>query len=277
MARYVSTIATYLFCAGERLLSLGYDCAMRLIDIRNLQVVSGGRLSKRLENAYLTTGILVNHHVVLGSSEGDIIIYGIASNPPQFRSQCRVTSKSSVNEFSFFSEDDLLVAHGDCVSVYSVATDSADCVITRRFDLRCLYQSPEVTLQSCSSNPHYVFGAYSNGSVVAWDWIEKEPIFAVRAHEKGCRRVKWVEPPWGPGFITGGGDGKLKSWTFPDTGYEIWHPQKSEEVDCKTIGRDDIDVYEKQNSNCLVSHYTHHGGDSDEDSEVILDSFRLLN
>lgn len=267
---------TNLFCDGDRFISLGYDTAIRVVSASTLQVISGGRLAKRLNEAYLSAGILHQNHAILGTSEDDIFVYSVIGNPPQFRSQCKVVSGGPVNQFAIHGEE-LLVAHGDRISVYTVP-DAAAGQLTRKAELRTSFlQYPEATIRSCCSNGNVVFGAYSNGAIVGWNVSESEVIFAIHAHSDGCRRILWLDAPWGPALMTAGGDGKVLCWTMPNhREFEVWRPRRCDASDGlqNRIGKScDDDEQPISHAQQLVSNFTHHTGDSDNEEDDLLGAF----
>jgi len=280
---------THLSVDDERLMSLGYDTAVRVVSLETLQVISGGRLAKRLGDAYLTSGLFVKDCVVLGSSEDDLFVYNIAGNPPGFRSQAKVMSGGPINEIIAFGNS-LLVAHGDRISHYP-SPDPQTGQLCRTAEFRTPHlQMPEYSLMSCHSADKLILGAYNNGAVIGWSISEQEPLFALRTHEEGCRRIRWQPPPWGPAFMTGGMDGKVLTWSMPlDVAqYSVWRPappvdqvgettatvigkpQSTRQdgwIDPSSEGQAEKPVARKPEQK-LISSFTHHTGDSDEDDEL---------
>jgi len=284
---------THLSVDGERLMSLGYDTAVRIVSLENLQVISGGRLAKRLGEAYLTSGLFFKDTVVLGSSEDDLFVYNVSGNPPGFRSQSKVMSGGPINEIAAFG-DSFLVAHGDRISHYP-APDSQTGQLCRTAEFRTPHlQMPEYSLLSCDSADKLVLGAYNNGAVVGWSISEQEPLFAIQTHEEECKRIRWQVPPVGPGFMTGGSDGKVLTWSLPSPidQYSVWRPSPGAdgrvgEV-ATVIGKPQLrsdgwkdDEREQRDENPLprkpeqklISNFTHHTGDSDDEDDGLVGIF----
>lgn len=213
-----SSPVTHLSCSHRRLLSLGLDAAMRVIDVRTRELLCGGRLAKRLRSDmdYLSSGYLddAQDRVFIGSSGGDIFIYDVSRNPPNFLYGVELPSKpvSAIH----MCQEILLAAHGDCISVLCREGTREDQRWVRKGSHRAKYlQNDEATVLSLATAPErqLVFGGYSDGSVAIWSMSESEALLVFKAHPNDTTQLVWLESaPWGPALLTGGGDGKVTTW-----------------------------------------------------------------
>mmetsp|Transcript_43267 Transcript_43267/g.128170 ORF Transcript_43267/g.128170 Transcript_43267/m.128170 type:complete len:534 (+) Transcript_43267:57-1658(+) len=224
---------THLFATPRKLLSLGFDTAMRVIDVRTRELLCGGRLMKRLKNEmdYLTCGYLCDHtdRAFIGTSGGDMFVLDVAKNPPNFLHTVELSSKpvTAVNVFG----DRLLVAHGDCITVVSMEEKGREKNLRKVGCHRSKYLlEPEVVILSMCVAPErsLIFGGFSDGSVAVWHRRETEAFVVIRAHACDVTQMVWLDsPPWGPALMTGGGDGKATTWSLAGGGedYVFWNPQ----------------------------------------------------
>eukprot|EP00927_Polykrikos_kofoidii_P078380 TRINITY_DN7520_c0_g1_i1.p1 TRINITY_DN7520_c0_g1~~TRINITY_DN7520_c0_g1_i1.p1 ORF type:complete len:586 (+),score=79.65 TRINITY_DN7520_c0_g1_i1:99-1760(+) len=211
---------TYLTASSKRLFSLGFDTAMRTVDVRTRELLCGGRLLKRLKSEldYLTTGYLDDERdrAFVGTSGGDVFILDIARNPPSFLHTVELGSKpvSSIT----VNKETLLIAHCECISVLSFEGKGLERRITRIGSHKAKHLTAgEVTLLSVAvaSERNFVFGGYSDGSVAIWNTHESEAFVVMQAHPNDTTQLVWVEAaPWGPALMSGGGDGKVITWSL---------------------------------------------------------------
>mmetsp|Transcript_108083 Transcript_108083/g.187531 ORF Transcript_108083/g.187531 Transcript_108083/m.187531 type:complete len:539 (-) Transcript_108083:77-1693(-) len=242
---------THLTASSRRLLSIGFDCAMRVIDVRTREPICGGRLAKRLKSEldYLTTGYLDDEQerAFIGTSGGDLFIYDVSKNPPNFLHSIELTSKPVAAICR--SLETFLVAHGDCVSVFSYETKTLERRMSRlgchRAKHLCQEETTILSLEVAPSQ-HLVFGGFSDGSVAIWLNREPEAFVVFHAHQCDTTKLVWVESePWGPALLTGGGDGKVVTWslTGSEEDYTFWSPQLVDSDDLpalRTHGLEDI-------------------------------------
>lgn len=224
---------THLSVSSRRLLSLGFDTAMRVIDIRTKELLCGGRLMKRLKNEmdYLTSGYLdcSRDRAFIGTSGGDMFILEISKNPPNFLHT--ITLGESPIAAITLNQETLLVAHSDCIQTFSFEEKGAEQKTTKKGAHRCKHlPADEVSILSMTAAPHrqLIFGGYSDGSVAIWSSRDREASVVLRAHQCDTTNMLWVEEiPWGPALLTGGGDGKITTWNLAGNveDYAFWTPQ----------------------------------------------------
>jgi len=227
---------THLSASPRKLLSLGFDTAMRIIDINTRELTCGGRLLKRLrsEMDYLTSGYLddVQDRAFIGTSGGDLFILDISRNPPSFLHTVELGAKP-VSSMCVV-RDNFLVANGDCISVMSMESKGQERRITRVGTHRSKHLcAGEVCILCMAAAPErqLIFGGYSDGSVAIWSTRESEAFVVVRAHPCDTSQVVWIEDaPWGPALLTGGGDGKVITWSMTANAedYAFWSPTGAE-------------------------------------------------
>jgi len=236
---------THLSSSPRRLLSLGFDTAMRVIDVRSRELVCGGRLMKRLrsEMDYLTSGYLDDQQdrAFIGTSGGDLFILDISRNPPGFLHEMEMSSKPV--SAMCIAKETLLVAHGDCISVFSFESKGNERRMTRLGGHQSKHlQAEEVTVLSVAAAPErgLVFGGFSDGSVAIWSTKESEAFIVLHAHQSEATQLVWLEgPPWGPALLTGGGDGKVTTWSLAgsEEDYVFWTPQGVTAEESETSGQ----------------------------------------
>lgn len=89
----------------------------------------------------------------------------------------------------------------------------------------------EVNIMSVGVAPErkLIFGGYSDGSLAFWSHREGESFCVMQAHDMETSKIEWVEgASWGPILITGGGDGRVRSWNLPvcnEEDNQLWVPQ----------------------------------------------------
>mmetsp|Transcript_22558 Transcript_22558/g.64986 ORF Transcript_22558/g.64986 Transcript_22558/m.64986 type:complete len:564 (+) Transcript_22558:112-1803(+) len=224
---------THLSVSPRRLLSLGFDTAVRVIDIATQNLLCGGRLMKRLrsEADYLTCGILDDEQdrAFIGTSGGDIFVLDISRNPPNFLHTVQLGSKP-ISKMCV-SKDRLLVATGAGVIAVSYEEKGKEERMSKlgRYSGKQLIDD-EVSILSVASAPErdLIFGGFSDGTVAIWLGQQQEALIALAAHSDSVTQVAWVEEaPWGPALFTAGGDGKTSTWLLSGSveDYVFWSPQ----------------------------------------------------
>jgi len=224
---------THISTSGGLVLSLGYDSAMRVFDVRSREVKCGGRLSKRMrsEADYPSAGFLdgVGSRVFVGTTAGDVVILDVARNPPAFLHLIELETKP-VCTMCIMGEH-FLIAHGERVTVMSYENKTFE----RRMVKLGSHRSKQladgvVTIMSLAVSVArgLVFGGYSDGSVAIWNRRDSEAYVVLKAHSSDVTQLFWLESaPWGPTLMTGGGDGKVITWTIAEEQEEsgFWLPQ----------------------------------------------------
>jgi len=234
---------TYLSASSRRLLSLGFDTAMRVIDVRSRELLCGGRLVKRLRNEadYLSCGLLddAQDRAFVGSSGGDVFIFDISRNPPNFLFNLDFGSQGV--SMMCPCQDKLFVASGECIFTVSLEEKGKEQRISKLGTHRCKYLAGgEATALSVATAPArgLVFGGFSDGSVAIWTAAEIEACIVFRAHDSDVTKLAWIElPTLGPTLYTGGGDGKITSWRLSGSveDYTFWAPQQAAAMDAASI------------------------------------------
>jgi len=225
---------THLSVSPRRLLSLGFDTAMRVVDVTTKELKCGGRLTKRLkcESDYLTSGFLDDERdrAFIGTSGGEVFVLDIAQNPPGFAKTLDMGSKPVSSMCG--TREHLYVAHCDCVSVFSLEAKGQETKMTKLGSHRAKYLcTGEATILSVAAAPerHLVFGGYSDGSLAVWTTRQSEAFMVTQAHDCDLTMLSWVQDgtaPWGPALLSGGGDGKVTTWALGGTedDYALWSP-----------------------------------------------------
>lgn len=224
---------THLSASSRRLLSLGFDTAMRVVDVRTREMLCGGRLLKRLrsEMDYLTSGFLdcEQDRVFIGTSGGDLFILDISRNPPGFVHTVDLGAEPI--SMMCAMRESFLIAHGSAISMYSLEGKTMERRMTRLGALQSKHlYAGEANILSLTTAPSrgLVFGGYSDGSVAIWSSRESEAFIVFRAHQCDTTQLVWVEEgPWGPALFTGGGDGKVITWRMAgnEEDFSFWSPQ----------------------------------------------------
>mmetsp|Transcript_34005 Transcript_34005/g.97980 ORF Transcript_34005/g.97980 Transcript_34005/m.97980 type:complete len:564 (+) Transcript_34005:151-1842(+) len=224
---------THLSVSPRRLLSLGFDTAVRVIDTTSRALLCGGRLMKRLrsESDYLSCGILddAQDRAFIGTSGGDVFILDISRNPPNFLHTLQFGSHSVAKMCRY--KDRFFVAVADSIVVMSFEEKGKEENTSKLGTYRCKYlPEDEVSILSVAAAPErkLIFGGYSDGSVAVWRERQHEAIIVLRAHSNDVTQLAWSgAPPWGPALFSGGGDGKVTTWLLSgsDEDLTMWSPQ----------------------------------------------------
>lgn len=269
---------TYLFASPRRLLSLGFDTAMRVIDVHTRELRCGGRLSKRMrsEADYPMSGYLddAQDRAFVGTSAGDVLILDISRNPPSFLQVLELES-APVAMISTLRER-LLVAHGDCISVWGLGEGSSSERLPKLGCHRCRNLSgDEVTICSVASAPDrdLIFGGFSDGSLAIWG-EESEALVVIKAHQYEVNHLCWVNAAsWGPMLLTGGGDGKVTMWRMPEdpllAGEAPASVAFSDQIGEAAFGNSDVFRVDQPRVNPMALR----GQDSESDDDIV-DAFR---
>mmetsp|Transcript_73048 Transcript_73048/g.144847 ORF Transcript_73048/g.144847 Transcript_73048/m.144847 type:complete len:548 (+) Transcript_73048:40-1683(+) len=224
---------THLAASPRRLLSLGFDTAMRVIDVRSRELLCGGRLIRRLKNEsdYLTCGHLDDEagRAFVGTSGGDVFVLDLSRNPPDFLHTLELNAGSIAAMRVAGSH--FLIAHADCITVMSFEGKGSE---RRMIKLGCHrakhLADGDVSILSMAVAPErqLVFGGYSDGSVAIWSNRDGEACIVLRAHQCDVTQIIWLgQEPWGPALYTGGGDGKVTTWRLNanEEDFTFWSPQ----------------------------------------------------
>lgn len=254
---------TVMNLTRNKLLTCGYDHAVRLVNVNNHEMVSGGRLHRRLEEAehgkemYLSAAFYdeENERIFLGTSRYHVFVYHVATNPPQllhtfaFNVPMQITAdggRSTDVKEKFVSsiirdENKILIAHGSVIAVFQYFPTKSEHKIFNRqlLELRGTSNYGRSTrIGAMSAASGVAMAGCDNGQMVAWRYDCVTPVFGIQAHDILTSHLAYLDEhhPWGPAVLSGGHDGKVHTWKFdvPDikNDYKFWIPQK-EDVEAK--------------------------------------------
>eukprot|EP00921_Rhytidocystis_pertsovi_P016271 GHVQ01025723.1.p1 GENE.GHVQ01025723.1~~GHVQ01025723.1.p1 ORF type:complete len:650 (-),score=137.07 GHVQ01025723.1:154-2103(-) len=169
-------------------LSVGFDCSIRLIDLIRLKICSGGRLAKRLRgtpDAGLLTVCLLggeegfdthrkrnpstaggNVHsdvqnnpkliAFFGSTHGELLVYRVDCNPPTHVESIQVDRAKAGLTALALSDCVLFVGHGNTVSCWKTPPTSALTAASPAVDNHTYKLTPEVNYYSRGSDTDVV-------------------------------------------------------------------------------------------------------------------------
>mmetsp|Transcript_52920 Transcript_52920/g.126325 ORF Transcript_52920/g.126325 Transcript_52920/m.126325 type:complete len:540 (+) Transcript_52920:183-1802(+) len=234
---------THISAADRSVLSLGFDTAMRVLDVRTREVKCGGRLNKRMrtEADYPSAGYLdaVEERAFIGTTAGDVLILDVSKNPPGFLHTIELDAKPV--SMMCPMQDKFLIAHGERVTVMSYEGKTLERRMVKLGSHRTKHLPvEEATILSLaiSVDRGLVFGGYSDGSVAIWSCRDSEAFIVLKAHSSETTQLAWVEAaPWGPALFTGGGDGKVITWSLSENHEDcaFWQPQSVDMEDMPSI------------------------------------------
>ncbi|PFH34966.1 WD domain, G-beta repeat-containing protein [Besnoitia besnoiti] len=208
----------------KRLLSLGFDGAIRVIDIATHQMLCGGRLTRRLgSGVHLTTGHFDDETdtVYLGTSSGQVLVYAVKSNPPSFVQGLTVHPVYPV-EALIVGKMYMFVGHGEYVSVVSVEQRRMEqkfskvAVLTLRDN-----PSPVLSLVYDPEEKRLLVGY---DPAIAWWSIESgQPLCVWEGHGGGVHQLLLTDRS--DIVVSGGDSGNTKVWRLPPPKeLRLWQP-----------------------------------------------------
>lgn len=123
-----------------RILTVGFDKAVRVVNCTTLETLSGGKLTKRLSSGHhLTTGVLENasneeeflkSRMFIGSSNGSVFIFSSMVNPPEWLHTIEGEGSNPITALELAGSS-LLVAQKYTLSIYRVGKAVEDCKVVR--------------------------------------------------------------------------------------------------------------------------------------------------
>ncbi|CAD7972076.1 unnamed protein product [Amoebophrya sp. A120] len=240
---------------GGRLLSIGYDSTLRLLDTSSHGIVGGGKLGKRLpEDTYLTTCFLDSEQdrAFLGSSGYDVFVFSVANNPPEFLFHYKfplvdlglnvVVSHSQTNLLPIPLDgryvagigkggNTMAFAHSNVVTIFPYMARNQE---QRMFDRKIVdfsaYEDSHIVDLQVAADRSILVAGFSNGGIAMWNYDSPSPILVVQAHEGGVSRILWLDSlhPWGPALLSGGNEGKIHTWSFQADVFNDYHHWKAD-------------------------------------------------
>lgn len=162
-----------------RVMSVGFDKAVRVLNCRTLELLCGGKLKKRLPSGgHLTCGVLedanseqefLNSRMFVGASHGEVFIFSTTVNPPQCLDtiQCdEGDSKAPVTALELAGPN-LLVARKYTCSIYRVG--------------KVLEKGPKSKITRIAIyDPQLKFGRWEfEGLMVGMKWLLGVPLYLV--------------------------------------------------------------------------------------------------
>ncbi|OII72672.1 PX domain-containing protein [Cryptosporidium andersoni] len=114
-------------------LSIGIDNSVRLFCLKQMKIISGGNVTKRLQGTKLTCCYLEQNFARLGffgSNSGIVLVLDMASHPPYLTAQLKDSSQEAITCITV-SNDYIIVAYTDLIRIYNVTIDAEQgtCII----------------------------------------------------------------------------------------------------------------------------------------------------
>ncbi|KAF8820003.1 WD domain, G-beta repeat-containing protein [Cardiosporidium cionae] len=224
---HVEAISSFIV-SSSYLLSVSVDASMRLTNLSSLEIHSGGRLNKRLENqGFLTACELdwIHHTAFIGTSRGDLFIYDIQLSSPIFCQRIQVAVEAAIS---------LLLRHGTYLfvaveeAIFCYKLDFKDKVLKMHVITRCVCES-QVNCKVLSLFYHtekkLLFAGYEGG-ILVWCLVDGSLLCGWDAHEgAGVSAIRLLLDD--RTLLTGGDNGELKIWKLQLQAYLRWSQSKS--------------------------------------------------
>lgn len=234
---------------GDRLASVGYDGALRVVHCTSLETICGGRLHKRLTaGEHLTTvviepaaagdgGALQQRpafcgRLIVGSDKGRVFIFNGRANPPPFLACLDCDGPITALDIA---GSNLLVAHKYALTIFRLSKDPLDGTAIRDAVLSPGLTSGRTIRSIALSRAAPLLFLGHTRAVSVWDCITRTCVTVMKAHYNGIRRIHVLETapndPAGPTgvttscirLLTAGGDGLMKLWALgPAEEYVPW-------------------------------------------------------
>jgi hypothetical protein len=109
-----------------RFVTAGYDDAIRIVNCKTLETLSGGSLSKRLDyNEKITLAIIENvpcefynqSRLFIGTTKGNVLICSLHVNPPEYR--VTIPCGNTIGALELAGSN-ILIAHKHILSIYRI-------------------------------------------------------------------------------------------------------------------------------------------------------------
>lgn len=148
------------------IVSVGLDEGLRLSSIESAKVLSGGKLTKRLESGEILTCIrVVSDRVFIGSDKGRVFIFDISSGSPSFLHTLSMSSypvhRVSVDEPS----KQLLVTFDTFANVYDLKPKGQEKEMTRKYQIQSSGTSQIISAIFMPGSTDMVAAGIGDGSV----------------------------------------------------------------------------------------------------------------
>jgi WD40 repeat protein len=272
---------THLSCSTRVLLSLGFDQALRIVDTQSKEILTGGKLSKRLEGSeYLSTGQyeIDQKRAIVGTSKQQIFFFDVDSATPAYLHTIVVQPSGPVDQL-VLSEDEqtLYVGHGLAISVYEMHPKRQESRIRllMQFTSSALVDETgfRITAVAPSVEMQMLAAGFSNGDVAIWNLLGGDVLVGLHAHDGACTRVEWV----GSMLHTAGEDGTVKVWNVSDSpdDYLTWQP--TDEEDETVVHRSAEAVPEERPMSTVgggTSNFALAGEESDDSNDDLVGAFK---
>jgi len=200
------------------IVSIGLDGALRLSSATTGLLVSGGKLSKRLESGEVFTCMHIHQEtqrVFIGTNKGRVFIYDIATGTPQFLHALSMVSYP-VHSITTSSNNELFVAFDAMVSVFEIPSTKG----TEREGGMKRVQNFQVSksglqVHACLAIPKSTLTAFglSDGSVVICN--KTLPIYSRYFSEERINVLHYSQPD---GVLwVGTDDGRISECIIPSS------------------------------------------------------------
>ncbi|CEM18623.1 unnamed protein product [Vitrella brassicaformis CCMP3155] len=209
-----------LDCSARHLLSIGFDATIRLVKVSTREVVSGGRLAKRLDGKHLTVAALDEpaRRAFLGTSGSDVLIYDVSGNPPHFLHALTVMSSGPISWLNL-SESHLWVGHDEFVTCYGMEDKTYEKRMPRMAQYVSNLEGGRQVRGGCVIPADKRLIVAYEGGVVVYSLSSGTATMAFAPHDGRTTEVLALPAGVYDGsttILTAGVDGKVK--------YVFWHP-----------------------------------------------------
>ncbi|AFZ79636.1 hypothetical protein BEWA_024850 [Theileria equi strain WA] len=218
----------------------GYDGNIRRVEVKTNKVIGGGKLSKRLNGDKLMTSETTSDDVMIVGTTGNVLhMYYMGKEIPQFIQSVSIPQPCTIHKI-VTNQKNVFVAHGNCISCYSLAKAQVDPDQGPRSNAHVIELSSIRKVSTKNSEIVNVsipmsirsaqFSINSVGSSFAaynvYDFVIRSTSRQIIAAYDQVHFIHLIRD--GNTLISGGSDGDVRVWKLPnDDDLVLWSPSRS--------------------------------------------------
>eukprot|EP00920_Eleutheroschizon_duboscqi_P025508 GHVT01062744.1.p1 GENE.GHVT01062744.1~~GHVT01062744.1.p1 ORF type:complete len:408 (+),score=104.90 GHVT01062744.1:1554-2777(+) len=224
------------FCASEgKVLSVGFDASLRLLDEETAKLLAGGRVSNRIGDGGGLTAChldIPRARATVGSSTGDVICFKVQTSPCafEFLAAAKVHPQEPVAAIQA-TKSQLFIGHGDVVSLYTFVPGPRDRAEAKAAQtlLRAggqlvsqLEAHRAVVSMRLDLDRKRLLVGYQL-AIIAWDLNTGRALCAWAAHLGGVAALTFLPSSDGLLLLSAGDSGNVKLWSLPGNEcFQFW-------------------------------------------------------
>ena len=196
------------------IVSVGLDEGLRLSSIESAKVLSGGKLTKRMESGEILTCIrVVSDRVFIGSDKGRVFIFEISSFSPSFLHTLSMSSYPVHRVSTDEQSNQLLVTFDTFANVYDLKPKGQEKEMTRKYQIQSIGTSQIITAIFMPGSTDMVAAGLGDGSVCLYSGPH---LIYSRYFSEEQVNVLHIALPDGALWL-GGDDGRIVEVLVPST------------------------------------------------------------